>query len=69
MHMLSYLGPNLNRSLTMILKIHEEAIKKLLGFYSWYSQLADKQFERESIVEKWKNNITRIKRSRHAFCF
>lgn len=40
-----------------LLKIHKEAIKKQLDFYSLYSKLTDKQLERESAVEKWKTTI------------
>lgn len=57
MHILSHLGPDLNKYSLSFFKIHKEAIQKQLGFYSWYSKLTDKQFERGCAVEKWKTIV------------
>ena len=42
---------------TKLIKIHKEAIKKQLGFYSWCSKQTDKQLERGTAVDKWKTIV------------
>lgn len=50
-------GTRSEQIFTKLIKIHKEAIKKQLGFYSWCSKQTDKQLERGTAVDKWKTIV------------